>query len=237
MTWVLEAERITASYGDRIILHPLSLRLAPRERLAVIGPNGAGKSTLFARLCGEVPIAGGELQYFGEPLPELSPKVLARHGVGRSFQVPALFDSMLVREAVTVAALAARRGADPEALLEQVALSGRAEVPAQVLDHGDRKRLDLALALAVSPRLLLLDEPTAGMATAERAALYRLISRLATGGIAVLFTEHDMEAVFAHADRIAVLHQGRLIAQGAPEAIRANPEVQAAYLGVPHAHR
>ncbi|MFY8106995.1 MAG: ABC transporter ATP-binding protein [Elstera sp.] len=237
MTWVLEAERITASYGDREILHPLSLRLAPRERLAVIGPNGAGKSTLFARLCGEVPVAGGDLQYFGEPLPDLSPKVLARCGVGRSFQVPALFESMRVREAVTVAALAARRGADPDALLEQVALSGRAEVPAQVLDHGDRKRLDLALALAVSPRLLLLDEPTAGMATAERAALYRLISRLAAGGIAVLFTEHDMEAVFAHADRIAVLHQGRLIAQGAPEAIRANREVQAAYLGVPDADR
>ncbi len=237
MVWALEAERITASYGDRIILHPLTLRLAAHERVAVIGPNGAGKSTLFARLCGQVPIAGGDLQYFGESVADLSPNLLARLGVGRSFQVPALFDSMRVREAVTVAARAARRGADPEALLAQVALADRAEVPAQVLDHGDRKRLDLALALAVSPRLLLLDEPTAGMATAERAALYRLISRLAAGGIAVLFTEHDMDAVFAHADRIAVLHQGRLIAQGAPEAIRANPEVQAAYLGVTDADR
>ena len=136
-----------------------------------------------------------------------------------------------MEEAVAVAARAAQRGADPEAILAQVDLANRAGDATQALDHGDRKRLDLALALAVAPRLLLLDEPTAGMATSERAALYRLISRRAAEGCAVLFTEHDMEAVFAHADRIAVLHQGRLIAQGAPEAIRANPDVQAAYLG------
>jgi branched-chain amino acid transport system ATP-binding protein len=237
MVWALEADRISASYGDRPILHPLTLRLAPRERLAVIGPNGAGKSTLFARLCGQVPVAGGALHYFDALLPDPSPAALARIGVGRSFQVPALFDSMGVREAVTVAAHAANRGAEAEAILVQVDLAHRANDPTQVLDHGDRKRLDLALALAVAPRLLLLDEPTAGMASGERAALYRLISRLAATGVSVLFTEHDMDAVFAHADRIAVLHQGRLIAQGTPEGIRANRDVQAAYLGNADAER
>ena len=131
---------------------------------------------------------------------------------------------------------AARRGADPAAILTRLELTERAETPARTLDHGDRKRLDLALALATAPRLLLLDEPTAGMASGERAALYRLVSSLAADGVAVLFTEHDMEAVFAHADRVAVLHQGRLIAEGPPAAIRANAEVQAAYLGGLHAN-
>lgn len=231
MTWALEAERISASWGARESLAPLCLRLAPGERLAVIGPNGAGKSTLFARLCGQVPIAGGTLRYFEAPMPNPTPARLARLGVGRAFQVPALFDSMPVAEAVTTAAQAARRGADPAAILARLELTARAETPARALDHGDRKRLDLALALATAPRLLLLDEPTAGMASGERAALYRLVSRLAADGVAVLFTEHDMDAVFAHADRIAVLHQGRLIAEGLPAAIRANAEVQAAYLG------
>lgn len=236
MVLALEAARLSASYGPRPILHPLSLTLAAGERLAVIGPNGAGKSTLFARLCGQVPIAGGDLCYFETNTPGLTPAKLARLGIGRSFQVPALFESMGVGEAVAVAAQAAGRGADALEILAQVELAQRAGDVTQVLDHGDRKRLDLALALAVAPRLLLLDEPTAGMASGERAALYRLISRRAAQGCAVLFTEHDMEAVFAHADRIAVLHQGRLIAQGTPEAIRANPEVQAAYLGNGDAH-
>ena len=235
MKWALEAEQISASWGAREILAPLCLRLAPGERLAVIGPNGAGKSTLFARLCGQVPVAGGTLRYFEAPMAKPTPARLARLGVGRAFQVPALFESMRVAEAVTTAAQAARRGADPAAILAQVELTERAETPARALDHGDRKRLDLALALATAPRLLLLDEPTAGMASGERAALYRLVSSLAADGVAVLFTEHDMEAVFAHADRVAVLHQGRLIAEGLPAAIRANPEVQAAYLGGLHA--
>lgn len=231
MKWALEAEKISASWGPREILAPLCLRVAPGERLAVIGPNGAGKSTLFARLCGQVPVAGGALRYFDAPMPAPTPARLARQGVGRAFQVPALFGSMRVAEAVTTAALAARRGADTAAILARLDLSARAETPAQALDHGDRKRLDLALALATAPRLLLLDEPTAGMASGERAALYRFVSGLAAEGVGVLFTEHDMEVVFAHADRIAVLHQGRLIAEGTPASIRANPDVQAAYLG------
>lgn len=235
MKWALEAERISASWGAREILAPLCLRLAAGERLAVIGPNGAGKSTLFARLCGQVPVAGGRLRYFEAPMAKLTPARLARLGVGRAFQVPALFESMRVAEAVTTAAQAARRGADPAAILTRLELTERAETPARTLDHGDRKRLDLALALATAPRLLLLDEPTAGMASGERAALYRLVSSLAADGVAVLFTEHDMDAVFAHADRVAVLHQGRLIAEGPPAAIRANAEVQAAYLGGLHA--
>ncbi len=231
MTWALEANQISASWGTREILAPLCLRLAPGERLAVIGPNGAGKSTLFARLCGQVPVAGGQLRYFDTPVLAPSPARLARLGVGRAFQVPALFASMRVVEAVATAALAARRGAEAGAILARLGLANRAETPVQALDHGDRKRLDLALALATAPRLLLLDEPTAGMAAAERAALYQLVSALAAEGVAILFTEHDMQSVFAHADRIAVLHQGRLIAQGSPETIRNTPAVQAAYLG------
>ena len=213
--------------------------------LALIGPNGAGKTTCFNMLNGQLAPDRGEVLLGGRPITGLKPRAVWRLGVGRTFQITATFTSMTVRENVQTALIshagevwrpfgraADRHRAEADRLLGQVGMIEQAERACGVLAYGDLKRVELAVALANRPKLLLMDEPTAGMAPRERVALMGLTARLAAeGGIAVLFTEHDMDVVFAHADTVLVLDRGRLIAEGAPDEVRRDARVRAVYLG------
>nr|WP_235913531.1 ABC transporter ATP-binding protein [Pseudoroseomonas coralli] len=233
------------AWGGLRAVDGVSFTLAPGEMLALIGPNGAGKSTCFNMLNGQIRPDAGRVRLAGRDVTGLPPRAIWRLGVGRTFQVTATFASMTVLDNVRMALLShARRllglwrpaarefTAEAEALLTRVGMADQAGRPCGVLAYGDLKRLELAMALANQPHLLLMDEPTAGMAPAERMALMAETAAVArAGGIAVLFTEHDMDVVFTHADRVLVLDGGRLIAGGAPEAVRADPRVRQVYLG------
>ena len=242
---VLAARNLSKSFGGVQAVRGVSLSVASGELLALIGPNGAGKTTCFNLLNGQLVPDAGEIEFEGRSLRGLAPREIWRLGVGRTFQVTATFGSMTVRENVQMALLshhrqlsslfaraAQRHVAAADALLERVGMREQAGRPCAVLAYGDLKRVELAMALTNRPRLLLMDEPTAGMAPGERGELMQLAADLARGsGIAVLFTEHDMDVVFAHADRIVVLSDGELIAQGSPQEVRANAAVRAVYLG------
>ncbi len=242
---VLAVENLQKSFRGVPAVRGVSFAVAAGEMLALIGPNGAGKSTCFNMLNGQLAPDAGRVLLAGRDITGEAPRHVARQGVGRTFQVTATFASMTVRENVQVALLSHhneafsvwraarhRRRGEAQALLGQVGMGAQAERAAGVLAYGDLKRLELAMALAGEPRLLLMDEPTAGMAPAERTALMALTRRLAAErGLAVLFTEHDMDIVFGVADRILVLHHGQLIAQGDATAIRADGRVREVYLG------
>jgi branched-chain amino acid transport system ATP-binding protein len=242
---VLEARGLVRSFGGVRAVDGVSLAVHEGELLALIGPNGAGKTTCFNLIGGQLRPDAGRVRLAGADITGLPPPRVFRAGVGRTFQITATFGSMTVRENVQMALLSHARCLfglwrpargqmrdQAEALLARVGMAGQAERACGVLAYGDLKRVELAIALAGAPRLLLMDEPTAGMASAERGALMALVARLAReSGIAVLFTEHDMDVVFGHADRVAVLDRGRVLAEGAPQAVRADPRVRAAYLG------
>ena len=246
----LEVEGLRKSFGGVQAVKGVSLRVAAGELLALIGPNGAGKSTCFNMLNGQLRPDGGTVRLNGQDITGLPPRRIWRLGVGRTFQITATFGSMSVLENVQMALLSHRRRlldlwrpvsqedpAEALALLERVGMAGQAARPCGVLAYGDLKRVELAIALANAPALLLMDEPTAGMAPAERVALMELTAGIArAGGIAVLFTEHDMDVVFRHADRILVLDRGTPIAEGAPAAVRADPRVREVYLGTGATH-
>lgn len=243
---VLEVAGLRKSFGGVRAVVDVSLRVAAGEMLALIGPNGAGKSTCFNMLNGQIRPDGGRIVLAGQDITGLAPRAIWRRGVGRTFQITATFASMSVRENVQTALLAHHRRiwrfwreadgqlvAEADALLERVGMRAQADRAAGILAYGDLKRLELAMALANAPILLLMDEPTAGMASAERGALMRLVRSVAsTDGVAVLFTEHDMDTVFAVADRVLVLDRGALIADGTPEAVRADALVRQVYLGI-----
>jgi branched-chain amino acid transport system ATP-binding protein len=245
MKEVLRVANLCKSYGGVRAVSEVSFSLGAGELLALIGPNGAGKTTCFNLLNGQIAADSGSAQFEGRSLLGLKPRQIWRLGAGRTFQITATFSSMSVRENVQTAllnfhgrlnslfTLAGRQCLDEAmALLARVGIAEQAERPCAVLAYGDLKRVELAIALANRPRLLLMDEPTAGMAPSERVALMQLTAELARAGdIAVLFTEHDMDVVFAHADRVLVLNHGRLIAAGKPAEVRANREVQEVYLG------
>ena len=241
----LSVHGLRKSFGGVQAVSDVSFSLAAGEMLALIGPNGAGKSTCFNMLNGQLRPDGGRVALHGTDITGLAPRRIWRLGVGRTFQITASFASMTVRENVQMALLSHQRrlwrvgravgrydAAAADALLAQVDMAAQADRAAGVLAYGDLKRLELAVALANAPRLLLMDEPTAGMAPAERVALMRLARRLASErGLAVLFTEHDMDVVFGVADRIIVLNRGQLIAEGDGAAIRADARVREVYLG------
>jgi branched-chain amino acid transport system ATP-binding protein len=241
----LAVEGLAKSFGGVQAVRDVSFAVAPGEMLAMIGPNGAGKSTCFNMAGGQLRPDRGRVRLGGQDITGRAPRAIWRLGVGRTFQIAATFASMTVVENVQMALLShagrvfdpfgrARRFAGDAALdlLGQVGLADQAARACGELAYGDVKRLELAMALANRPTLLLMDEPTAGMAPRERIALMALTARIARArGLAVLFTEHDMDVVFAHADRIVVLDRGALIAAGAPEAVRADPKVRAVYLG------
>jgi len=242
---VLAATGLAKSFGGVEALRGVDLAVAAGELLALIGPNGAGKSTCFNILNGQLRPDAGRVTLGGADLVGRPPREIWRLGVGRTFQVTATFASMTVRENVQMALLSAKGGLlaiwrpaaslhrdEALAILERVGIADLAERACGVLAYGDLKRVELAVALAAAPRLLLMDEPAAGMAPGERLALMALIAGLARRErIAVLFTEHDMDVVFAHADRIVVLDRGAVIATGAPQAVRADPLVRRVYLG------
>lgn len=250
MNVVLEVAGLVKSFGGVRAVQGVDFAVSAGEMLALIGPNGAGKSTCFNMLNGQLRPDAGRVQLLGRDITGMAPRRVWRLGVGRTFQITATFGSMTVRENVQMALLSYANRllhawrpatsafvAEADALLARVGMAEQAERTSAVLAYGDLKRLELAIALANAPRLLLMDEPTAGMAPRERVALMELTADIAReSGIAVLFTEHDMDVVFAHADRIIVLDRGRLIAEGAPAAVRAHPEVQAVYLGAGLVH-
>jgi branched-chain amino acid transport system ATP-binding protein len=242
---VLEVRALSKAFGGVRAVSEVGFAVAQGEFLAMIGPNGAGKTTCFNMINGQLPPDSGEILFEGRDIAGLEPRDIWRLGVGRTFQVAATFGSMTVAENVQMAlishageiyrlwqpaaALHRERALD---LLAQVSMRDAADRPSRELAYGDVKRVELAIALANAPRLLLMDEPTAGMGARERHELIALVKRLVVErGISVLFTEHSMDVVFAFADRIVVLARGRLIADGAAAAIRDNAQVREVYFG------
>jgi branched-chain amino acid transport system ATP-binding protein len=241
----LVVDDVRKAFGGVRAVDGVSFALGDGEVAALIGPNGAGKSTLFNVIDGQLAADGGSVRFRDRPLAALSTAARTRLGIGRTFQVAQAFASMTALQnaqvalaampsalAVAGAPLWDRHVEAAHALLAQVGLADRAQVAAATLAYGDLKRLELALALASGPQLLLMDEPTAGMAPGERTALMRLVVELAAARrMAVLFTEHSMDVVFGFARRVLVLSDGRLVADAAPAVVRADPEVRRVYLG------
>ncbi len=242
---VLAIRSLSKAFGGVHAVSDMSFEIAQGEFLAMIGPNGAGKSTCFNIINGQLKPDAGEILLEGRDIAGFAPRDIWRLGVGRTFQVAATFHSMTVIENVQMALISHARETyglwRPAAslhreqaltLLAQVGMREAADRPSRELAYGDVKRVELAIALANEPRLLLMDEPTAGMGPSERNALIGLVKKLVVErGISVLFTEHSMDVVFAFADRIVVLARGRLIADGDAAAIRSNEKVRDVYFG------
>jgi branched-chain amino acid transport system ATP-binding protein len=244
---VLEVRNVVKSFGGLRALQDVSLSVAKGEIRAVIGPNGAGKSTLFNVMTGLLKPDAGDVVFEGEPITGLPPHRIIRKGIGRSFQITNIFPRMSVFENVQVALFSHHRlggnplsmartstgvGEETLALLGQVGLAEKYDSSASVLSHGDQKRLEIAISLASRPKLLMLDEPTAGMSRFESRETVALLQRISREqGLTLIFTEHDMDIVFAISEKIMVLQQGAVIADGVPAEIKANPEVRKAYLG------
>jgi branched-chain amino acid transport system ATP-binding protein len=242
---VLHLERLRKSFGALVVTDDLTFDVMPRELHAVIGPNGAGKTTLINQISGLVAPDSGTIQFAGRDITALPTHARAELGLARSFQVSSILPGFSALENVALAVqsragssfrVLGRAGAeaalnDPAmAALTDVGLAERAHIPAGELAHGEKRALELAIALAMQPKVLLLDEPMAGTGREETARLVELLRRL-KGRFAVVLVEHDMSAVFALADRISVLIYGRILASGTPAGVRADPRVVAAYLG------
>jgi len=242
---LLKVTGLGKSFGGVRAVDDIGFEVGAGELLALIGPNGAGKSTTFNMVNGQLRADSGSIRLDGKELVGMKPREVWRLGVGRTFQIAETFSSLTVVENVQMALLSAdgrlfsmwRRAAahkrdEAIELLGLVGMAEQADRPCSVLAYGDVKRVELAIAMANRPKLLLMDEPTAGMAPRERNDLMALTKRLVVErNIAVLFTEHSMDVVFAYADRLIVLARGRLIAEGRPAEIRDHPKVQEVYFG------
>lgn len=247
---ILKAQGLFKSYGKIEVLKEIDIELQPGESHVVIGPNGAGKTTLFKCLSGETQVNAGSITMGGRDITGMPGYRRVQRGVGRTFQVARVFQDMTVSENLTVAVEMRRQIAngpfrrmftlapavevtgEVDELIDELRLGRTRSDPARILSHGDKKRLELAMCLALRPRILMLDEPTAGMSPADRAEAVAMISRVRDRhGLTLLLTEHDMEVVFGLATRLSVLHHGALIATGAPAAVREDPRVKEVYLG------
>ena len=242
---VLRVENLSKRYGGLVVTDDVSLDIGPGELHAIIGPNGAGKTTLINEISGLVATDGGRILFNGADITGLPAHARAAAGLARCFQITSVLPNFSALENVALAAQArdgssfrffgradeeARLNARALAALEEVGLSARADVAAGQLSHGEKRALELAIALALEPKMLLLDEPMAGTGHDETAVLSGVLQRL-KGRFPMLLIEHDMSVVFALADRVSVMVYGRILASGAPEAIRTDPKVVAAYLG------
>ena len=242
---MLQVQQIVKYFGGVHAVDGVSFDVAAGECVALIGPNGAGKSTCFACIAGQYPLTGGHILWNGKALEQLAPAARLQHGVARTFQVAQVFEALTVLQNVqltiqasiahqAISAFKQLEGQSREAasaLLQETGLIDVANEDVLRLSYGAKKRLELAMALASSPKLLLLDEPAAGLGEAERASLMQLVKKLAGQGMAVLYTEHNMDAVAGVADRVLVLIEGRLAAQGTFEEISRDATVRRLYLG------
>lgn len=241
----LQIKNLQKTFGRLMAVYNVNLNVDEGERLAVIGPNGAGKSTFFNLLSGYYSPDAGEILFKGRNLSRLSADKIVRRGVGRSFQIVNIYPELSVFESVQMTLIVGRRKSfnlfssaeklfrkETEEILGKVGLQDLARVPGGLLSHGDKKRLEIGMVLANNSQLILLDEPTAGMAPDERLATMALINDLAEKEkLTLLFTEHDMSIVFGWAKRIAVMVQGQIIADGQPTRIKEDPQVRKVYLG------
>ncbi|MCX5919471.1 MAG: ABC transporter ATP-binding protein [Deltaproteobacteria bacterium] len=242
---ILRAEKLHKSFGGLTAVHDVNLQIQEKELVSIIGPNGAGKTTLFNLLTGHLPVDSGRIFFQEKEITRLPPHTISRMGIGRSFQRLNIFPRLSAFENIQVAVFSAQRQSrnlfsrasklarrETEAILDSVGLLDKKEVKGGLLAHGDQKRLEMGIALAVEPNLLLLDEPTQGMSPRESAEITRLIQKLVKEkGLTLIFVEHDMNVVFGISDSIKVLHQGRIIFEGKPEEVKNNEEVQRIYLG------
>jgi len=239
MPAILTFEKISKRFGAVVVARALDLALAEGEALGIIGPNGAGKTTLFGIASGTVAPDAGRVVFAGIDITHLAPERRCRLGIGRSFQIPQPFNGMTVFENLVVAAAfgGGRRERDVYArcveLIEQCGLAAKANRPAGSLTLLDRKRLELARALATQPRVLLLDEVAGGLTEHECKALVDLIRDIRRGGISIIWIEHVVHALVALVDRLVVLHGGGFIGEGAPQAVIASPAVRDIYMGIP----
>jgi branched-chain amino acid transport system ATP-binding protein len=250
---LLAVSGLSKSFGGVQAVREISFALERGQLLALIGPNGAGKSTCFNMLNGQLQPDAGTVRLEGVDITGHPPREIWKRGVGRTFQVAAAFGSMTVRENVQMVLLSRARRMfelwsrageryrdEAQYLLERVGMAKQAQRACGMLAYGDVKRVELAMALAHDPKLLLMDEPTAGMAPKERHELMELTAELARErNLGVLFTEHSMDVVFTYAQHVLVLTRGRIIAEGSPAQVRDNPDVRAVYLGTGatfHAH-
>jgi branched-chain amino acid transport system ATP-binding protein len=242
---ILRIENLSKRFGALVVSDQVSIEVGAGEIHALIGPNGAGKTTLINQISGELAPDSGSIRFRGNDITAQAPAERARLGIARSFQIMSILPSFTARDNLTIldevraplrqrlwpGSASRREGRDrADALLALVGLTGREEVAASALSHGEKRQLELAMALILDPVLLVLDEPMAGLGAEETESMIALLKKL-RGSRAVLLVEHDMDAVFALADRISVLVQGRVIASGQPDAIRADEAVQRAYLG------
>jgi len=242
---ILETQNLVKSFGGLTAVDDVNLRIQEGELASIIGPNGAGKTTLFNLLTGHLPLDSGRVIFQGRDITGLPPHTISRMGIGRSFQRLNIFPRLSAFDNVQVAVFSAQRQSrnlfsrasklarrETEAILDSVGLLDKKGVKGGLLAHGDQKRLEMGIALAVEPNLLLLDEPTQGMSPRESAEITRLIQKLVKEkGLTLIFVEHDMNVVFGISDNIKVLHQGRIIFEGKPEEVKNNEEVQRIYLG------
>jgi len=242
---MLHVQAVHKSFGDFKAVNGANLTVAQGELIAVIGPNGAGKTTLFNLITGQLEPDGGRILFKGADIAGLPPYIICRRGIGRSFQIVNIFARLTVFENVQVSVLSQQKRSrdlfrpaknlaveETEHLLQDVGLADLSGETAGTLSHGDQKILEIAIALGSQPKLLILDEPTAGMSPEETLTTMELIRHLAsTQGLTFLFCEHDMQVVFSVAQSIMVMHQGQTLIQGTPEEVRNNETVQQAYLG------
>jgi branched-chain amino acid transport system ATP-binding protein len=242
---VIAARGIGWRIGGATILDDISVAVGAGELLGIIGPNGAGKSSLVNIMSGVVRPTTGTIELAGREVTRLSATARAARGLARSFQTSALFDGLTAAENVRLAIQGSRAGrlsllrsasssapaGQVEGLLDRVRMPGRADAVAGALSHGDRRKLELAMAMASQPRVLLLDEPMAGVSAEDVEGLTSIIADVRDSGVAVLMVEHHMDVVLGLADRVAVLHHGRLLALGSADEVTADAEVQQAYLG------
>ena len=242
---MLTVGKVKKSFDGFVAVNGVSFAVEKGELCAIIGPNGAGKTTLFNLITGHLPVDEGKLAFKGIDITHMAPHKICRLGMGRSFQRTNIFPRLTVFQNIQAAVLVHRGESlnffkpvesffreETQAILERVGLKDHAEKVSGSLSYGFQKQLELGIALASEPELLLLDEPTAGMSAQETHQTIELIGRITREkGLTLLFTEHDMEVVFSISQRIMVLHQGRLIAGGTPEDVRRNPDVQKVYLG------